>query len=135
MFIRGEKPFSDCSRLQKLTNSPSMSKVPPPNSAIAELAEALGDDSARELVDMFLNNFQNVIKELNSGDREQRRRAAHSLKSSSHIVGASGLSSRMAALEARLAEPSGAVTHDDLTGTMEEFEKMSPPLRAYSRQK
>jgi HPt (histidine-containing phosphotransfer) domain-containing protein len=112
-----------------------MSKVPPPNSAIAELSEALGDESARELVDMFLNNFQNVIKELNSGDQDQRRRAAHSLKSSSHIVGASGLSTRMAALEARLAQPGGEVTHDDLTGTIEEFERVSGTLRAYSKQK
>jgi HPt (histidine-containing phosphotransfer) domain-containing protein len=111
-----------------------MSSLPPPNSAIAELAEALGDESARELVEMFLNNFNNVITELNSGDREQRRRAAHSLKSSSHIVGASSLSSRMAALEARLAMPEGEVTHEDLTGTMAEFERLSSTLRAYSRQ-
>ncbi|MDB6168147.1 MAG: hypothetical protein JWM88_1011 [Verrucomicrobia bacterium] len=111
-----------------------MSSVPPPNSAIAELSEALGDDSARELVEMFLNNFKNVVTELNSGDREQRRRAAHSLKSSSHIVGASTLSSRMAALEAKLTEPTGEVSHEDLTGTIEEFERVSRSLRPYVRQ-
>ena len=111
-----------------------MSSVPPPNSAIAELSSALGDESARELVEMFLANFHKVLAELNSGDREQRRRAAHSLKSSSHIVGASALSNRMAALETRLTQPTGEVTHDDLTATVVEFDKIAVILKAYSRQ-
>jgi len=112
-----------------------MSSVPPPNSAIAELSSALGEDSARELVEMYLGNFQKVIVELNTGDREQRRRAAHSLKSSSHIVGASGLSRRMAELEARLAQPTGEVTHDDITGTIAEFDRVAVSLRAFAHQK
>jgi HPt (histidine-containing phosphotransfer) domain-containing protein len=111
-----------------------MSSVPPPNPAIAELSSALGEESARELVEMFLTNFQTVLGELNSGDREQRRRAAHSLKSSSHIVGASDLSNRMAALEARLTLPSGEVTHEDLAATIEAFDRIAVILKAYSRQ-
>ncbi len=111
-----------------------MTPVPPPNAAIAELSSSLGEDSARELVEMFLGNFPTVLAELNSGDREQRRRAAHSLKSSSHIVGADRLSGRMAELEARLTLPSGSVSHEDVTGTIEEFERIAVALRAYARQ-
>lgn len=111
-----------------------MSKVPPPNSAIAELSSALGEESARELVEMFLSNFQTVLGELNSGDREQRRRAAHSLKSSSHIVGANVLSGRMAELEARLAQPSGEVSHDDITATIAEFDRVATQMRAFVKQ-
>jgi HPt (histidine-containing phosphotransfer) domain-containing protein len=111
-----------------------MPPVPPPNSAIAELAEALGEESARELVEMFLNSFDAVLRDLNAGDREQRNRAAHSLKSSSRIVGAGVLSNRMAELEARLTNTTGDVTHDDITATIEEFERIAVALRAYARQ-
>lgn len=111
-----------------------MSSVPPPNDAVAELCSSLGDESARELVEIFLNNFPNVLNDLNSGDREQRRRAAHSLKSSSHIVGADGLSKRMAELEARLSQPSGEVTPADVDSTVAEFERVAVSLRAFAKQ-
>lgn len=111
-----------------------MSSVPPPNSAIAELSSSLGEESARELVDMFLGNFPTVLGELSAGDREQRRRAAHSLKSSAHIVGASVLSGRMAELEARLTLPAGEVTADDLAATIAEFDRIAGAMRAFVRQ-
>jgi len=111
-----------------------MPHVPPPNSAIAELAEALGEDSARELVEMFLGSFEAVLRDLNSGDHEQRKRAAHSLKSSARIVGAGGLSHRMAELEARLTNTKDDVTHEDITSTIEEFERIAVSLRAFARQ-
>lgn len=111
-----------------------MSSVPPPNATLVELSAALGDESARELVDMYLANFPTVFKELSSGDREQRRRAAHSLKSSSNIVGAQDLSAQMAALEARLTDPSGEVTSVDLTAATTEFDRIAVPLRAYAQQ-
>lgn len=111
-----------------------MPHVPPPNSAIAELAEALGEDSARELAEMFLNSFEAVLRDLSSGDHEQRKRAAHSLKSSARIVGADGLSNRMAELEARLTSTKDDVTHEDITATLEEFERIAVSLRAFARQ-
>jgi len=111
-----------------------MSTVPPPNSAIAELASALGEDSARELAEMFLTSFEKVLRDLNTGDREERKRAAHSLKSSARIVGAGTLSNRMAELESRLTNTAGDVTPEDLTATIEEFERIAIPLRAYARQ-
>jgi hypothetical protein len=108
-----------------------MSPVPPPNEAIAELSSSLGEDSARELVEMFLGHFPTVLTDLNSGDRELCRRAAHSLKSSSHIVGAAVLSSRMAELEARLTLPTGNITHDDVEATIKEFDRVAVGLRAF----
>ena len=111
-----------------------MPYVPPPNSAIAELASALGEESARELAEMFLTSFDAVLRDLNAGDREERKRAAHSLKSSARIVGATALSGRMAELEARLTNTDDDVTPEDITGTLEEFERIAVVLRAYSRQ-
>jgi HPt (histidine-containing phosphotransfer) domain-containing protein len=110
-----------------------MSLAPPPNPAIAELASALGDESARELVDMYLASFEAMLRDLKSSDFNQRKRAAHSLKSSSRIVGATALSNRMADLEARLTNSRGDITPEDLTATVADFDQIAVPLRAYSR--
>jgi HPt (histidine-containing phosphotransfer) domain-containing protein len=111
-----------------------MSHVPPPNSAIEELASALGEESARELTEMFLTTFEAVLRGLTAGNREERKRAAHSLKSSSRIVGADTLSARMSDLEARLTNTPGDITPEDITATVTEFERISVGLRAYARQ-
>ncbi|MDB6093667.1 MAG: hypothetical protein JWM32_1229 [Verrucomicrobia bacterium] len=110
-----------------------MSSLPPPNEALAELSSALGDDSARELAQMYMDNFPILLAELSNGDREQRRRAAHSLKSSSTIVGADKLSSQMAVLEARLTTANAEVTAADLAATVAEFEHVAISLKAYCR--
>ncbi|MEO6876668.1 MAG: Hpt domain-containing protein [Opitutaceae bacterium] len=111
-----------------------MPYVPPPNAAIEELASALGEDSARELAELFLVSFDAVLRSLNSHDREERKRAAHSLKSSARIVGAIAMSDRMAELEARMTNTAGDVTPDDITGTVDEFDRIAVALRAYARQ-
>ena len=109
-----------------------MPSVPPPNEAIAELATALGEESARELADMFLTSFDAVLRELSAPGREERKRAAHSLKSSARIVGASALSGRMAELEARLTNTAGDITPEDITSTVADFEQIAVELRAYA---
>ncbi len=111
-----------------------MPHVPPPNSAIAELVSALGEESARELAEMFLTSFEAVFRDLHSRDHSERKRAAHSLKSSARIVGASDLSGRMAELEARLTNTTGDVTPEDIAATRADFEQIAVPLRAYARQ-
>ena len=111
-----------------------MHAVPPPNSAIAELASTLGEDSARELAEMFLTSFAAVLHDLQSADREERKRAAHSLKSSSRIVGAIDLSTRMAELENRLTHTAADITPDDIKATLEDFERNAVGLRAYAQQ-
>ena len=101
---------------------------------MAELASALGDQSARELAEMFLTTFEAVLRDLNAGDHDQRKRAAHSLKSSSRIVGATALSARMSELEARLTHTDGKVTQEDIMATLADFERIAVSLRAYARQ-
>lgn len=109
-----------------------MAQTPPPNDAIAELAQGLGEEDARELVRMFLNGFESTMAALSSKDREDRRRAAHSLKSSARIVGLLTLSRQMAELEDRLAREDGDVTPADISGARDKFDQIAPTLRAFA---
>lgn len=109
-----------------------MSNVPPPTNALAELAEVLGEDNVRNLVRTFLRDFPGLLRDLNRGDRKQRHRIAHSMKSNSHLMGAFQLSQRMAALETRLADETASdVTAGDLTAIAAEYEAAAGPLRAF----
>lgn len=109
-----------------------MSNVPPPTESLAELAAVLGDDNVRTLVRTFLRDFPQSLSDLGGGDRKNRHRVAHSMKSNSRLMGALGLSDRMAALEARLDEPSGQdVTAEDLAAIAAEFEAIAGPLRTF----
>jgi HPt (histidine-containing phosphotransfer) domain-containing protein len=83
---------------------------------------------------MFLTSFAAVLKDLQSADREERKRAAHSLKSSARIVGATSLSERMAELEHRLTNTSGDIRPEDITATLDDFERQAVALRAYIQQ-
>ncbi|HEX2854185.1 MAG TPA: Hpt domain-containing protein [Opitutaceae bacterium] len=109
-----------------------MAQPPPPNDAIAELAQGLGEEDARELVRMFLNGFELTLAALSSKDREDRRRAAHSLKSSSRIVGLLALSRQMAELEDRLAKDEGEVVPADVSAARQKFDEIAPVLRAFA---
>lgn len=109
-----------------------MAHPPPPNEAIAELAHALGEEDARELVRMFLNGFEPTVAELSASEREDRRRAAHSLKSSARIVGLMALSRDMGALEDRLSTDEGDVTPQDILAARQHFDAAAPTLRAFA---
>src|SRR5580700_7610448 len=105
----------------------------PPNPALKNLVDALGEDDTREVVLMFLRDFPPMLQKIGAGDREEAQRLAHSLKSSSHHMGAATLARRLAALEDRLGQPGSAVTHDDLEMLAAEFDNAAGPLRAYTR--
>lgn len=109
-----------------------MAHPPPPNDAIAELAHGLGEEDARELVRMFLSGFELTLSALSSKNREDRRRAAHSLKSSSRIVGLLALSRQMAELEDRLSKEAGDVLPTDVSAAREKFDEIAPVLRAFA---
>jgi HPt (histidine-containing phosphotransfer) domain-containing protein len=109
-----------------------MPNPPPPNRAIAELVHGLGDEDARELVGMFLKGFDSMLAALAAEDREEQRRAAHSLKSSARIVGLMELAHQMSELETRLARPEGAVTTDDVSAARQNFEEDAATLRAFA---
>jgi HPt (histidine-containing phosphotransfer) domain-containing protein len=105
---------------------------PPPNPAIAELAQGLGLEDARELVGMFLKGFEPTLAGLDSPDREEQRRAAHSLKSSARIVGLLELSHFMEEIEDRLGRASGAVAPGDLAAARKLFAAGSGAMRTFA---
>ena len=73
-----------------------------------------------------------MLTELGGGERKNRHRVAHSMKSNARLMGAHDLSKRMAALEARLESENGPdVTADDLTLISRDYELISGPLRAF----
>lgn len=106
---------------------------PPPNEALAELASVLGDENVRTLVRTFLRDFPISYEELRSGDRKNRHRIAHSMKSNSRLMGAFELSQCMAAIEERLAQPSGVdITPADLAAIDTLFHRIAGPLREFT---
>jgi HPt (histidine-containing phosphotransfer) domain-containing protein len=111
---------------------PDMSSVPPPNESLAELAAVLGDDNVRTLVSTFLRDFPLSLEELRGGERKNRHRVAHSMKSNARLMGAFDLSTRLADLEARLEREGGQdVTPADLDGISADFAAIAGPLRAF----
>ncbi|HUR57535.1 MAG TPA: Hpt domain-containing protein [Opitutaceae bacterium] len=108
-----------------------MPSTPPPNEALAELAEVLGDDNVRTLVRTFLRDFPVSFSELKTGDRQNRHRIAHSMKSNSRLMGAMDLSRRMAGLEARLEHEGADISPQELAEISAEFETIAGPLRAF----
>jgi HPt (histidine-containing phosphotransfer) domain-containing protein len=109
-----------------------MPPTPPPNDALSELAEVLGEDNVRTLVRTFLRDFPASIHELSNAARKERHRAAHSMKSNARLMGAMELSQRMAEMEKRLETSGGAdVTPADLTAINAEFDRIAAPLRAF----
>jgi HPt (histidine-containing phosphotransfer) domain-containing protein len=108
-----------------------MSNVPPPTDALVELAAVLGEDNVRTLVRTFLRDFPVSLRDLSGGDRKQRHRIAHSMKSNSRLMGAMSLSQRMAALEARLETNGDDVTPTDIAAITQEYETIAAPLRSF----
>lgn len=108
-----------------------MDNPTPPNRAIADLVDLLGVADARELVRTYLHEFDTIIRQLATGDRQKQHRLTHSLKSSARHMGAMHLSQRLATLEARLQLPDGTLTPDDLMAVTEEFERSAGPLRNF----
>lgn len=104
----------------------------PPNRELSELAAVLGEDNVRTLVRTYLRDFPISFAEMSGGDRKNRHRLAHSMKSNSRLMGAHDLASRMAALEERLEKDNGLdVTSEDLKAIAADFEVIAGPLRAF----
>lgn len=109
-----------------------MPATPPPNKALADLAHVLGDDNVRTLTRTFLRDFPQSIKELTGGERANRHRVAHSMKSSSRLMGILDLSQRMLELELRLASETGRdVTPEDIATIKAEFEQAAVALKKF----
>ena len=110
-----------------------MPNVPPPTEALAELSAVLGEDNVRTLVQTFLRDFPVSLRDLGGGERRNRHRLAHSMKSNARLVGALPLAQRMAALEKRLENPEGAdVSPADLAGITTDYEAVVGSLRDFA---
>lgn len=112
---------------------PAVPTRPPPTEALAELAAVLGEDNVRTLVRTFLRDFPISLRELGGGDRKNRHRLAHSMKSNSRLMGAFALSQRMASFEERLSRTDGEdVTAQELSEVTAQFEEIAGPLREFA---
>jgi HPt (histidine-containing phosphotransfer) domain-containing protein len=105
---------------------------PPPNEAIEALASVLGEDSTREIVRLFLEDFPQSVRRLGDGKREDQVMIAHGLKSSALHMGATGLSKRMAAIETKLSATAETLSPGELSAAVAEFEAVEPMLRGYA---
>ncbi len=109
-----------------------MSQSPPPTPELTELAAVLGEENVQTLVRTFLRDFPISYQELGGGERKNRHRLAHSMKSNARLMGAHALSQRMAELENRLSAENGQdITPEDMVAIGQDFEAVAGPLRVF----
>jgi len=105
-----------------------------PNNAIAELASVLGEDNVRTLVRTFLRDFPVSFQALTAGDRTDRHRRAHSMKSSSRLMGALELSRYMAGLEARFSDEPDADVSTIARASVQRISELAPQAARLNKQ-
>jgi len=106
-----------------------------PTAELADLAEGLGHENVRTLVRTFLRDFPQSLLELDQADRRTQHRQAHSLKSNTRLIGMHELSARLALLEDRLAEETGAgLTAQELSSLEAEFAAVAAVLQEFARE-
>ena len=96
------------------------------------MSALLGEESTREIVQLYLVEFEDSIRRLESGERDDQIRIAHGLKSSSLHMGATVLSAKMGQIEERLARSGETLGEDELAAVQAEFEVVAPSLRSYA---
>jgi HPt (histidine-containing phosphotransfer) domain-containing protein len=104
----------------------------PPNPALAELLSIIGEANTREIVRTFLHEAPLLLQNLNSTDRPDRHRAAHSLKSSALLVGAEEIAARAAVLEGQLAKPGGQISPAEIRALAKDLVSASPALTEFA---
>jgi HPt (histidine-containing phosphotransfer) domain-containing protein len=102
-----------------------------PNERLGSLVEILGEAETRELVRIYLSSVPKLLKEIAGPDRENARRAAHSLKSSSQQMGAAEIAAQALDLEKRLDANGPAVTPLELSLFQARFKKTETMLRPF----
>jgi HPt (histidine-containing phosphotransfer) domain-containing protein len=99
--------------------------IQPPTPELAQLFSILGDADTRELARVFLRNTPQLLVDLATPaslteEPSPAQLAAHSLKSTARLVGASALSAQAAALELYLATPASTPTPQALDSIRDE---------------
>ena len=106
--------------------------LPAPNESLDALSALLGAESTREIVQLYLVEFQDSLRRLETGEREDQIRIAHGLKSSSLHMGATALSEKMGHIEERLSRAGETLGEDELAAVRAEFQTVEPGLRSYA---
>src|ERR1700685_1780593 len=86
-----------------------LSALPPPNQALADLAQLVGTDAAKEIVRLSLDSCPESIRELRASGRQDQMRIAHGLQSSALHMGAARLAERIGEGEGKLAGAPGTL--------------------------
>ena len=102
-----------------------------PNERLRSLIEILGDTETRELVRIYLGSVPKLLKEIAGPDRENARRAAHSLKSSSQQMGAAEIAAQALELEKRLDANGPSITPLELSLFQARYKKLETQLRPF----
>jgi HPt (histidine-containing phosphotransfer) domain-containing protein len=102
-----------------------------PNERLGSLIAILGETETRELVRIYLASVPKLLKEIAGTDRENARRAAHSLKSSSQQMGAAEIAAQALELEKRLDANGPAITPLELSLFQARYKKIETALRPF----
>ncbi|HZZ19188.1 MAG TPA: Hpt domain-containing protein [Opitutaceae bacterium] len=103
----------------------------PPNESVDALSAVLGEEATKEIVRLYLSSFPETLRNLVDGSREDQLRLIHGVKSSSLHMGATELSERLAAIEARLTKGDAVLTQQDLDSIEAGYTEVEPALRQY----
>jgi HPt (histidine-containing phosphotransfer) domain-containing protein len=110
----------------------------PPTPELAELVELLGPADTRELTRTFLHDTPRLIADLAdsslapSGPSVQQI-AAHSLKSTSRLVGANALATLAGLLETRLVAGGPPPTVTEILAINDEYERVAKLLARFAQ--
>jgi HPt (histidine-containing phosphotransfer) domain-containing protein len=106
----------------------------PSNPMLESLIETIGENDTREIVQMFLREFPAALRKLVVDAPGDAGREVHGLKSTARHMGAEALAVRLADLELRFRQnPEARLTHEDVRGLAEEFDKAAAMLRPFSQ--
>ena len=111
--------------------------LPPPTAELAELADTLGLDDAREVARLFLHDAPRLIADLADPRLAESgvprgQVAAHTLKSTARLVGAHPLAALAAALESAFIAGRPAPGPHELDAVRAEFDRIRTGLAAFA---
>ncbi len=106
--------------------------VPPPNPALQELADLLGEGDTRELVRAYLQELGGSLRLLATASPEEQKRIVHGLKTSSRHMGAETLARSLTSLETRLNLRLKPLDQETLGQLAREFDRVTASLRPFA---
>jgi HPt (histidine-containing phosphotransfer) domain-containing protein len=110
-----------------------MSDTPIDLSIFAELQDTMGSDFVEELVNTFLDEAPGMFAEISSaaesGDKDEYRRAAHSIKSNADIFGGHDLVGLARQMEISGLNADADQNNAQITTLLAEYERAATTLK------